>query len=228
MKMRSFLFGPILGLALLGNTVRGQEVLSYYAEIPQTETNWPLSSAMQLPGFDPRLGTLTQVELIFTGEIWESMYAENLGETSNASYHLTTRTWLSVTRAGSSVRLGNSGCSPVEIQKTGILGAYDGMMNFGGTSGVTYNNDIVFSRMLSDPDLAAYNGGTLVDFDASARACSSFSISGGNGIGGFSTSAQANLEVVYTYTPIPEPAMAGVLLGLAALVLAMHRRRDLA
>ena len=77
---------------------------------------------------------------------------------------------------------------------------------------------------MSDQYLAGYIDVGFIDFVAVARRESSLS-SGADGIVSEATSVAGKLSVEYIYAAIPEPAAYAVLIGLAALGMAVFRAR---
>jgi len=214
----------VVGLFLLGCTARAQEILSYYTQVPDSATNW--EQTLQLPGFDASLGTLTQVQLIFTANMSQSVFAQNLGGTESVPYNLKSEAWVTAGKAGGPLLFGGVGSIAV-LQQSGTLGAFDGTQGSGGASEVSLNKDSVINGQYVDPDLAGYVGVPSISFDASARAYSWLTIGGGNYADGAVTMTSEGLQVDYTYTPtaIPEPPAFASLLGATALGFVILRRR---
>lgn len=200
-----------------------QEILSYYAQIPRSTTDWAPAKALQVPGFDASLGTLTGVELTYSGEIWQSLFFENTSPSSSATYDLLTLTTLTFGEVGGPVLIDNT-ASPTSFHKSGVVGRFDGTLDSAGTSGVTFNQDTVMNGVYNDPNLAGYISSGPIGFSATTLGSFSMTASGGNNSAGVSTSAAVDLQVEYSYTPIPEPAAYSVVLGLAALGLVLRRR----
>jgi len=207
----------VAGLMLAG-AAQAQQVVSYFAQIPQTATNW--TKVLQLPGFDTTLGTLSQVKLSYSGEAWQSLFAENTGA-SGSTYNLTTTATLTVGKQGGPTLVS---LAPLSFNRTGSVAAFDGSLDFAGTSGVTFSQHVTGNGVFFDSDLASYLSASPLNFSASASGISTL-ISGGNFAKGASTSAAASLGVEYTYTAIPEPSTYAVILGLTALGFVTIRRR---
>ncbi|HVP45694.1 MAG TPA: choice-of-anchor E domain-containing protein [Bryobacteraceae bacterium] len=224
MKARHLFASLLIGLFLLCASAQAQSILSYYAAIPKSATNWTPAKDLQLPGFDASLGTLTEVKLTYSAEIWQTLFAENLSAGSTATYDLTTTATFTLGRADGPTLINNS-ASPTVFHQTGSLGTYDYVPDFGGTSGITLNQDTVISGLYLDPNLAAYVSLAPIDFSATALATSTLVMHGGTGSDGAATAAAATLRVDYTYAAIPEPGAYGALLGLAALGMIIRRRR---
>lgn len=109
--------------------------------------------------------------------------------------------------------------------------AFDGSIDFGGTSGVTYgalsasDSD---TRTLTGSDMAEFIGAGSVDIFLAATGQSS-ATGPGNVISSFTTDAGGDIEVTYNFddptTPIPLPAAGWMLIaGLAGLSFVKRRR----
>jgi len=203
---------------LLAGTARGQQVVSYFAAIPQSSTDW--AQTFQLPGFDSRMGTLTQVKLSFTGEVWQSLFAENKNATG-ANYDLSVATDFALGKSDGTTLLT---FPPISLQRTGTLGIYDGALDWAGTSGVTFDQHVSESGIYLDSSLSGYLAGPVI-FSASTLTAQGLVVSGGNSSTGISASAAAQLSVEYTCTAIPEPSTYAAILGMTALGIVTIRRR---
>ncbi len=211
-----------MGLAIAGAAARAQGVLSYYSQFPAVGlANADWSETLDLPGFDSNLGTLTQVTLNYSGEVLQTIDAENTAG-AEASYDLASNAALAVYNAGG-LCLFDPG--PINLHRAGTLSAFDGALDFAGTSGVGFQQDTRTTDSLNDPNLGAYIDAGVLHFLASATDAMALS-SGGDSVNGGSTSAAVRLGVTYAFTPIPEPAAYAALLGLFVLgYVAIHRRQ---
>lgn len=207
----------VAGLMLAG-AAQAQQVVSYFAAIPQSTTNW--TKTLQLPGFDASLGTLSQVKLSYAGEAWQSLFAEN-SSASGSTYNLTTTATLAVGKQGGPTLVS---LAPMSFNRTGSVGAFDGNLDFAGSSGVTFSQHVTGNGVFFDSDLASYLTASPINFSATAAGVSTL-ISGGNFAKGASTSAAASLSVEYTYAAIPEPSTYAVILGTVMLGFVTIRRR---
>jgi hypothetical protein len=102
------------------------------------------------------------------------------------------------------------------------LSAFDGTIDFAGTSGfsTTYLNQSDSGNLYYDSDLSAFIGGSNVTFNLVGSAYSAM-VMPGNGSGQTRTLGQGDVTITYEYTP--EPATIA-LLGLGALSLLKRRR----
>ncbi len=220
MNARS-LIGMVAGLVLVDATVQAQGVLSYYSQFPptgSTRLNWV--TTLELPGFESSLGTLTQVKLMYSAVVSQSMFAENMGA-KRARFAFCSLAAVDVSKPGGADLFDRG---PIKLHRAGILGAFDGTLDFAGASGTTFTQVVTANDWLTDQNLSGYIDVGLIDFIAVAREESRL-CAGAGVLNRRSTSAVVSLGVEYTYTPIPEPALGAALLGLAALGLAVFRVR---
>ncbi|MFT7668996.1 MAG: hypothetical protein ACI8X5_001696 [Planctomycetota bacterium] len=164
-------------------------------------TNW--NSAVTIPKFDPSEGMLTKVEFKLTGAIFGSAAIESLdaqATTVTTDY----QSAITLTRPDLSVLVV---ATPVE-NFVDNLSASDGVIDFGGTSGVTHGNistqEVVSIDSYAAADLILFSGpagnpGTIVlPIDAVGSSTASGS---GNLITQFLTNAGASVEVCYYFEP---------------------------
>jgi hypothetical protein len=174
--------------------------------IPFTNTNW--SNAVTIPKFDSGLGTLQQIDFSLTGNIQGSA-AEESTDTSPTVVMLQFQATLTLTRPDLSVIV-------VTIPLASFndtLTAFDGTIDFGGTSGMTHPGiNATATNMATSPppasDIALFSGpagnpGTI-SLPVTGLG-TSFASGGGNIITQFMTAASANVQVCYTYLPNVPP-----------------------
>jgi PEP-CTERM motif len=188
--------------------------------IADTNTNW--TNSLNLQQFNPTLGTLNSIQFTINGDIAGSVGVESkdagpstINSTLGASLTLErpdTLATLVIALPGAS----NSFSAT----------AYDGTLDFGGTSGHTYSgltaSNSVTSGILTDASLKAlFTGVGFVSAPVIATATSTAS-GPGNLYDFFQTQAGASASVTYNYSPsaTPEPssmALMGLGLGAAGL-----------
>ena len=227
MKTNTRVLGTLFTGLMLLNAVSAQSILSYFAATPAVSapsgsfTNW--TKTLQLPAFDPGMGILTQVKITYAGEALQTAKGENLsGGAAPFSYNVTTT--LALAKA-----MGPTLFSPAPITLTGsgTSGAFDGTIDFAGSSGFNFTQDITTSGVLIDSSaatLAQYTGVGLIDFTGTATATSSVMGSGAF-VSQTISKASATLSLEYTFTPIPEPSTYAVIIGLAVFGCVTFRRR---
>lgn len=201
-------------------TACAQSVISHFRSLSPISVNTTWNQSVSLPGFDSGLGVLTQVNLTFSGNISQTLAAENL-DPGSRSYHMIN----SVTLALSNPNGPLLALPPSVLQQNGTLAAFDGNFDSGGTSGATFVQTTPLSAMVLDGNLSNYIDAALVSFSVGANGTSILSGAGTIFMQG-SASAGATLNVEYMYSPIPEPDFFAALLGIGALgLLARHARR---
>lgn len=202
--------------ALAPVSVRADQILTFNGSAPLTPTN--SSGLISLPKFDPSLGSLEAVLISLSGHVegtarYESMNASPRTVTLNLAAKIDLKDEQSNLI---------SSTLPLASMTSNAL-AYDGIMDFGGTSGHTFanisaDNVAPLHNYTNLVDLAKFIGNDMLSFPLIATGQST-----GNGPGNivysFSTATSASVEIQYTYAPSPEPA------GLAMLLLAAVRLR---
>ena len=187
--------------------------------------------------FDVSLGTLTEVEFTLTGHISGSAAFENTAH-AGATVNMQLRADISLARpVGSQIDLAS-----VVASTTDQTGAFDGTIDFAGTSGKTYSNlsaDQTKSVTLSsNSDVSLFQGPGTISLGFSAIGQSS-ATGLGNLVTKFTSSASANATLIYLYTrlgnpvgqgggqgaQVPEPSsIALTAIGGLAILLATRRR----
>ncbi len=224
MKIK-YVSGLLLVASAFVAVAQAQQVVSYYADIPNVTAGSP--QQLELPGFDSSLGDLTEVKLTYSGELWQSVFGENTGNNPNASYDLMTAAQLALAKSDGLTLFSSPSYA---LNRKGTVGAFDGKLDFGDISGVRFNQNVETSGIYIDPDLAHYKGVDAIDFKATVKSLSQF-ISDANFAKGSSLSSSVALSVDYTFTPftaIPEPPAYAALIGAMVLVGVSLKRRQIA
>lgn len=200
--------------------------ISYNNSIGLTSTNF--NSALILPKFNTSLGTLTSINFTLAGNVLASEGLESK-DGSPSTINSTVGAQLTLQRPDSSTLVITT---PGASFSDGVS-AYDGILDFGGTSGISRNNISANATnsgiFTSASDLALFSSLGASNITLNVNGLGTSSASGpGNLIASFSTSASANAQVTYNYNPssaTPEPSsMALMAIGLGAAGLIGRKR----
>jgi hypothetical protein len=170
--------------------------LSRTISLPDTPTDW--TATQSVPQFDPSLGTLTSVEIINSAPVKNAIRVENL-DTASATIHATISGDL--TLSGPSVPGLDTALS---ADQTFNATAFDGTIDFGGTSGHTFAPQTINGSnstvLTAATDLAKYEGTGTVNFTVATHA-SSTATGSANLLLQVNTTAAATVTVIYHYIP---------------------------
>jgi hypothetical protein len=164
----------------------------------RSTTTWSKSGT--LAKFNPALGTLIGIEVINSGTIFSSAKVES----TDASPQTIT------SQVNALLQLQGPGFSALQATDTSSetfqASAYDGVTDYGGTSGRDLGErQVPVSRstlLTSASALALYTGSGTVSFTETANGGTSFvGSSGGNLQSVIDTEGEANVSVIYHYIP---------------------------
>jgi hypothetical protein len=172
----------------------------YGASGSDVTTNW--SQSLSLNKYSGAY-TIDLVKFILDGHVIGSAQAESLdGSATNVTLNLSAN--IAATGPGSL----NVTVVPVASQVFNAT-AYDGTIDFGGTSGVTYgslsNTGSATQSITSPVSIAAFLGAGTFSFTLAATGASSGS-GAGNLITQFATQAHGGITVEYYTSEVPTPA----------------------
>ena len=200
-----------------------QVTYNFSPVIGQTTTNFTVNTNVNQ--FDPALGTLTGIQFTLTGTVlgtvkFESKDAAPSTVTSNLAATIKL------------LRPDNSTIAVVlpTVSATTNLTAYDGILDFDGTSGRTFanvtNTDSSTTGMMnSAADLALFQGLGNISLPVTASASSS-ATGAGNLVAQFNTTAGADGSVTYFYTTsTPEPSTTILMLSSGLVLFPIIRRK---
>ena len=179
----------------------GNQQQCYTRSVPLQPTNW--STTINVPKFDPALGTLQSIQFTVDTEVHGSVGVENTSTSSPSDVDTHFENVIQLKRPDASI-LATANPS---ADFTDTLAVYDGTVDFGGASGKTHPNIVaVDSDMTTSPppasDLPLFTGplgnpGTI-DLPVSAVGMAS-ATGGGNIFVTFTSQAQATVTVCYNY-----------------------------
>ena len=192
----------VWAMLMSGNLVSAADsVICVQNSIAMEQLNWNYN--LSVPAFDSTLGQLNSVTLTLTATLSGSVYVEN--ESANPVDF--------TALLNAEVDLGDTNTSPAVLQAKPFitidqpLDAFDGNEDFGGTSGAVIegltNIQVVATTFTNAADLAAFAAGFA--YPVAAYGDSSY-VGGGTMVTIFLSSAQADLNVCYSYTPVAQGA----------------------
>jgi hypothetical protein len=184
-------------------------------------TDW--TQALAFDQFDSSLGTLQSVYIVLDGEIFTNITVENaVGAGSDSSGNVSTRVrW----RLNDPLLLLGSATQ----NKIDMYAPEDGA-NYFLNPGQSLNlgpytaSDSWDETYTSGAILTEFTGNSTIALTIATLATTVSENSGGNFSALQSTTATANVTVVYTYEAVPEPTTA-LLVGAAGVAMAFSRRR---
>ncbi|MBL8862619.1 MAG: choice-of-anchor E domain-containing protein [Planctomycetes bacterium] len=172
--------------------------------IPLQPTNW--GSSVSVPKFNPNLGQLVSITFRLTGNVQGTARAESL-DAAPTIVNTSFQAQITLTRPDLSALVVTLPVANFSDSFT----AFDGAIDFGGTSGITHGNINVSDtqQSVSPPpasDLLLFTGPGNIVLPVSANG-SSIATGAGNLITQFTTDAAASVEVCYTYLPNTPPSL---------------------
>lgn len=160
-------------------------------------TDW--ERTLSVARFDPNLGTLLSVEILNSGAITSDIAVENRSTSSSSNINATVSGTITLAGAGFTLTM-----NPQANAGNYAATVYDGSLDFAGNSGHDFGTKTATAstaRVLTAArDLAQFTGTGNVTFTQRAHATSTAS-GGGNLISQITTTAAAQLRVVYHYIP---------------------------
>ncbi len=202
----------VLSTVALAGTAQAQ-IQTFTFDVP--EQTVPFTESFTLPGFDPALGTLTEVEITTFASVTATVEVLNTSDDD-----------LEVADATATIPIDVTGPSDLSLQQDLTAGPFGGTALADSTTElgiatVTGTESETFTDVM---DLTEFTTDTLLTFAFSADA-GEFAGTGppGSVFFGGSASALGTITVVYTFIPIPEPSSL-VLVGLGGVALLAGRK----
>ena len=160
------------------------------------------SQTQSVAQFNPALGTLNSVQIIYDGTLTSDVKVENL-DAAPSTVNAQVNGNLSLQGPGGNLL----SVSPTLTDNTTQLSAYDGTLDYAGTSGHDFGNQSASAQqsITLTNNLSAWEGNGNVSLTESAQSSSTVSGSGNEQVH-ISTEASGTVTVIYNYTPAPPPA----------------------
>jgi hypothetical protein len=194
-----------VGLVLcLGAAVASADTVTYSASVPLQTTNW--SSTLTLPRMDPAIGTLTGVAVEVRDSLVVTIQYENRSPNSGSTLRDSVYATVDVLKPTS----GSYVTAISQLYQTGSVGIFDQVVDYAGTSGVTFPDLVDYtswsSTLTAPGDLAVFTGTGTVSLPCQAVGRAFLSSTGGNNTHIVRTKAAALVLVTYTFTPVSTAA----------------------
>lgn len=161
--------------------------VTHTATIFPTLTDWSLTNSV--PQFDPALGTLTNVTVTVAANVQSTFFTENR---DRRAWDTTTTSHATVSASVDTL----SASTLIEPSHTQNLTAFDGVIDFAGTSGFTASESGTGTGFNSTSVVAPFIGVGTVPLTASAVATASYT---GSGFYRFVVNTSASALVTVTY-----------------------------
>lgn len=158
------------------------------------------SETQSVAQFDPSLGTLNSVQVLLNGKLTSDVKVENL---DNAPSTVNAQVNGNLSLQGPNGTL--LSLAPTLTENTTSLSAYDGKLDYGGTSGHDFGARSASARksIALTNNLSAWEGNGKVDLTETAQSSSTVSGSGNEQIH-IASEGSGTVTVIYDYTPKPQ------------------------
>lgn len=167
------------------------------ASLPLDFTDW--SNTLSVQQFNKPLVHLDSVEVLFHGLDKSSIQIENKSTTSRPYTATAAYSLLASLPDGSPL----VAIQPASLNKAGTLGAYDGVTDFGGTSGVSFLNQISEDSgsvtLTADSEISQFIGTGSVGLPVDALASGGITASG-NVVKNVTNESSADVTITYHYS----------------------------
>jgi hypothetical protein len=174
--------------------------VSYVAGAPLASTDWTVT--LSFPQFNPALGTLLSVSFEARDSLVASFQVENMSTSSGNTVRDSSKAIIDLKRPDSSLLLEVISAK----EYTASFPVYDGVLDFGGTSGAKALNQVAYNSAswttTAAADLTLFTGVGTIGLPCKATGKSYVSDTAGNVVHSVSTQAAAYVVVTYTYDAI--------------------------
>ncbi|HTI71021.1 MAG TPA: choice-of-anchor E domain-containing protein [Candidatus Limnocylindria bacterium] len=226
---KQFIAAVIAGSAMAVSAFADTESFSY--SVPTTTTTW--TQVINVDQFNTSLGTLTSVSYTISGTLTGTAQASNNSTTSEDNVELNLKATLKLTRPDNTTLV-----QSVPLTTTSVtLAVWDGngaTPHYTPPSGITLEGLSVSYTQTSSTtaplDLALFSGTGTIPLNMKATGNSFGAGDSGNDTFNFTTLANAQVDIVYTYSvssPVPEAGTWAAIgfAGLAGGVTYFRRRQ---
>jgi hypothetical protein len=192
----------LAALLLLGAATSQADSVTYSGSIALAPTNW--NNSLIIPKFDSALGCLDNICFSLNGHVEGTAKFESL-DGGPATVTMNLQSTLTLQRPDLSTLVVTI---PLATTVDNVT-AFDGIVDFAGTSGMTYSalagSSLDTACSSTAADKALFTGAGNITLPC-VGAGSSNGSGAGNLILQFSTSAAADAQVTYTYSPCVTPS----------------------
>jgi hypothetical protein len=175
----------------------GAATVTYVAGAPLASTDWTVT--LSFPQFDPSLGTLMSVSFEARDSLVATFRVENMSTSSANTVRDSSKAIVDLKRPDNTILLEVISAK----EYTAAFPVYDGVMDFGGTSGITAADQVAYNSAswvtTASADLALFTGTGTIGLPCKATGKSYVSDTAGNVVQGVSTRAAAYVIVTYTF-----------------------------
>jgi hypothetical protein len=183
--------------------VTGTVDQTIHLQFGPTKTDW--TQTQSLAQFNPSRGTLTGVDIVNNGSLASQIQVESLDQAPATVVGTVSGT---ITLSAPGI---NSLIASISTHQSFDASAFDGTIDFSGTSGHDFGNKTASGSksfsFTSASDLATFIGTGTVPLTETAHATSNAS-GAGNLLTLINSTASADVSVVYHYIPAPPPPVA--------------------
>ncbi len=157
------------------------------------------SQSQSVAQFNPSLGTLNSVQILLNGKLTSDVKVENL-DSAPSAINAQVNSDLSLHGPGGTLL----SIAPSITENSTSLSAYDGTLDYGGTSGHDFGPQSASAQksVTLTNNLSAWEGTGSVSLTETAQSSSTVSGSGNEQVN-ISSFGSGNATVIYNYTPKP-------------------------